>query len=333
MISKLIQDFSQEFVNEINNPYKATKNTQIVTKDLPQMLRLVFSLSDEYKTYGSVGAGNWSEIPWIAILDKSISTSTRQGYYIVLLFDKEIKNVYLALGLGWTQFESEYGTKEGRVRIVETGKYYARQLETKPEGFKEGEIDLKANNVLGKGYELGSIISKKYSISDLTDESLILDIKSLLNTYDELKSIVGNSILNLEIDPAKYDETVKTFKKKVAQSSFSEHTLKSLSELIEVANEAPPKVSVRLKKEITRNKKFADYVKQRANYICEVCGKEPFFKPNGQPYAEADHVIQLGGKQRGLDSPDNMRCLCAQCHRVLTYGSQEEIERLFELKR
>ncbi|MDP6561616.1 MAG: DUF3578 domain-containing protein [Candidatus Peribacteraceae bacterium] len=101
-----------------------------------------------YKVYGSVGSGNWSEIPWIGILDKSITTSTTKGYYIVLLLDKNLENIYLGLSVGWTQFEEEFGIKEGKIKIRGLCEHYARLLENKPIGFQEGIIDLDAENNL-----------------------------------------------------------------------------------------------------------------------------------------------------------------------------------------
>lgn len=49
-------------------------------------------LSDTtYKVKGSVGAGRATKTPWIAILDKDITTTTREGVYIVFLFSSDCK--------------------------------------------------------------------------------------------------------------------------------------------------------------------------------------------------------------------------------------------------
>lgn len=275
-ISNLIRQFTPSFKSEILRPYSGTENSKIITTVIPEILREKLSLNDTYKVYGSVGKGRWSEIHWFAILDKSITTSTEDGYYIVVLFDKKLENIYLSLAVGWHQFEFEYGIRGAKQPIQDVCKYYARTLEIRPEGFKDGVIDLEAIQILGKGYQLGTIISKKYSISNVSDDVLIQDIKTLLGSYQELKAIVGNSVLNLEIDSTVYDETVKSFKKEVAIKSISEDTLKSIEELIELANEKPPEMREVLKKQILRNRKFSDYVKLKANYICQICGKQPF---------------------------------------------------------
>ncbi len=134
----------------------------------------------------------------------------------------------------------------------------------------------------------------------------------------------------MEIDFSEYDQKAKEFKKEIAAASLREDTDESLEELIEKANEATPEVRTKLKKEIVRNKKFADFIKRRANFVCEICKQSPFIQKNGKPYAEADHITPLGGDTNGLDSPKNMRCLCAQCHAIVTHGAEEEIRKLIE---
>jgi len=331
-VSILLKQFGEQFKIESNDSYQATENSKIITKELPALLVDRLNLKDEYKVYGSVGSGNWSEIPWIGILDKSITNSTTKGYYVVLLLDKNLQNIILGLAVGWTQFEEEFGVKEGKIKIRAICDHYAKLLRNKPTGFREGLVDLNAENSLGKGYERGSVLSKKYFISDIDDDELFEDIKTMLSAYQELKEIVGNSILNLEIDYSAYDLKTKEFKKDVAKASLNEDVEDAFTKLISQVNTAPPEIRTQLKREIIRNKKFADLVKRRAKHICEICGREPFIQKNGKPYAEADHITPLGGDSKGLDHPNNMRCLCAQCHAVITHGSKEEIKQLIESK-
>lgn len=326
-ISTAIKVFASNHLKEKGQPFSATENVRLLTDVLPEGIRQKLSLDDRYKIKGSTGVGAWSEIPWLAILDADITSSTQRGYYVALLFDRNLEYLYLCLGVGWTQFKEEYGQREGEEKIQAVGLYYANTL-SGAEGFRSGPIDLGAMGDLGRGYEKGSILSKKYKISDLSDSELLEDMKILLGLYAELKGIVGDNVLNIEVDASAYVEEVKDFKKKVAEASLSEITEESILKLVEEANSAPPRVRESVKKEIVRNKKFADYVKDRANYICEICGRLPFMQKNNKPYAEADHVVPLGGGSLGLDSPDNMRCLCAQCHAIITHGSEEEVRRL-----
>ena len=95
-----------------------------------------------------------------------------------------------------------------------------------------------------------------------------------------------------------------------------------------LSNQLPPERVIRIVQKIVRNPKISQDVKIAKDFICEVCGLKPFIQKNGLPYAEADHIQPLGGDYRGIDSPENMRCLCAQCHAIITHGSDEIIKKL-----
>lgn len=105
-----------------------------------------------------------------------------------------------------------------------------------------------------------------------------------------------------------------------------------LSEIIyalqALSSELPPARIEYVISKVVRNPKIASLIKERQGYTCEVCGRKPFVQRNGELYAEADHIKPLGGDYKGLDTPENMRCLCAQCHAVITYGSDDVIKDL-----
>ena len=310
--SDLIKELSARYHADSELPFGKQRSNIILSKDLQATIVNLCGIDeDRYKVYGSAGTGNWSEIPWLAILDKEITTSTRKGYYVVLLFDKEIQHLYICLSVGWTQFEEEYGTKDGRSQINALCKHYANLLKNNEIDFAQGNIPLNASNSLGKGYEAGSILFKKYEIRNIDENNLRNDLLEIINIYRDLRDLVGDSILNIDVDTEKYDDNILEFKKEIAKSTFSKISDESIEKLI---------------KQIPRNRKYALYIKQKANFICSICGRKPFIQKNGQPYAEADHVNPLGHK--GDDSPKNMRCLCAQCHSVITYGSDDEIRKL-----
>src|SRR5690554_2878605 len=43
----------------------------------------------QYEIKGSIGQGNWARVPWLAILDKEITTTTQEGVYVVYLFSSD----------------------------------------------------------------------------------------------------------------------------------------------------------------------------------------------------------------------------------------------------
>lgn len=58
---------------------------------------------------GSDGQGNVIRTPWIAVMDKEITTTATQGYYVVYLFEENLKRMYLEIGFGAYQFEQRFG--------------------------------------------------------------------------------------------------------------------------------------------------------------------------------------------------------------------------------
>jgi len=63
---------------------------------------------------------------------------------------------------------------------------------------------------------------------------------------------------------------------------------------------------------IIRSTQVAIQVKRLHKYQCQICGTT-LETPSG-PYAEAAHIKPLGAPSSGPDVPDNVLCLCANCH-------------------
>ena len=97
----LYQDLIGKGVSNLDVKY-----AEIITEKVPGLLKDI--LNDErYKIKGSIGQGRITACPWIAIMDKNETTSTQEGVYLVFLFSKDLKKVYLTLGQGVTKLESE----------------------------------------------------------------------------------------------------------------------------------------------------------------------------------------------------------------------------------
>lgn len=65
-----------------------------------------------------------------------------------------------------------------------------------------------------------------------------------------------------------------------------------------------------------RSEKVAAYVRERANGVCQLCGKPaPFYNKNGEPVLECHHVVWIA--KGGVDEPSNAVALCPNCHRKM----------------
>lgn len=73
----------------------------------------------------------------------------------------------------------------------------------------------------------------------------------------------------------------------------------------------------------SRDPKVKAWVLYQANGKCECClGDAPFNLPNGRPYLEVHHLIQLA--DGGADTINNCVAICPNCHRELHYGESRQ---------
>lgn len=71
-----------------------------------------------------------------------------------------------------------------------------------------------------------------------------------------------------------------------------------------------------------RNNLLKCYAKQRAFGVCEYCGKDgPFLTDENERYLEVHHILRLADD--GPDAPENVACLCPNCHRHAHYGKNK----------
>jgi len=69
-----------------------------------------------------------------------------------------------------------------------------------------------------------------------------------------------------------------------------------------------------------RSQAVKDYVKARADGICEGCGDPaPFVSKAGEPYLHAHHIHELS--DGGSDTPDTVVALCPNCHYQVHHGA------------
>jgi hypothetical protein len=169
-----------------------------IERIIPQFINEQIN-QNEYLAVGSVGKGGVNaDVPWICVFDQGITTTAREGYYIVYLFDSKMQSVYLSLNQGWTQYEDRYPLNEARETISQNAKKGQRILRS-TQGFSFDPIELNATQTLGKGYELGNILSKYYPIAQPPSDSAFMnDLHYMIGIYRELKGVVGDNILEIE---------------------------------------------------------------------------------------------------------------------------------------
>src|SRR5215510_4196516 len=74
---------------------------RVARRDFPDAKRAVIP-EKRYHIEGSAEQGQWAELPWVAVFDRLITNTARQGFYIVYLFRSDLSGVYLYLNQGVT---------------------------------------------------------------------------------------------------------------------------------------------------------------------------------------------------------------------------------------
>jgi hypothetical protein len=176
--------------------------------------------SEKYLIESSVGIGNLSAAPWLAIMDKSITESAREGFYIVFLFSRSAKKMYLALSLGATQFEIIHGRNN---ECLDKIKLAANDFSSLFKDYLPSNLNDQINLVedeetfeqklmgssrfLVSAYEAGTFLSKQYDPMNINSNEINEDISNFLNIY---KSITNDSRAeNLDILAEKFSKKLE----------------------------------------------------------------------------------------------------------------------------
>lgn len=158
---------------------------QLVTHEIPTIIRQFHFVNRErYLVEGSVGKGNWAAIPWIAVMDKTVTTSTQRGYYIVYLFSEDMKRVYLTFAQGVTETP-----KDEMLQIREE----IRQIIPMSENVKkDDEINL-GESKKAKEYKPSVAAYISYSIERMpSDEQLQRDLQQMVQYYENYMEFKTN---------------------------------------------------------------------------------------------------------------------------------------------
>lgn len=143
---------------------------------------------ENLKVKMSVGNGNWASVPWLAIMNETVTKTTQKGVYVVYLFSKDLKMVHLTLNQGVTEFGNKLTPKQARLALKDKAEGLRSKFSSlKDFGFSlDGEIDLQATGKLGPSYEAGTIAHLSWPVNDLPPDDYMEEaLDALLNVYQE----------------------------------------------------------------------------------------------------------------------------------------------------
>lgn len=184
-----------EYLNDESTLVDSTKNYYIeFVRKLPEHMYRYFK-NNIYLIKASIGVGQKSEIPWICIFNRNVTTTATKGIYLCYLFKKDMTGFYLVLGQGITTFDELYGSERYK-NIKKVANYFRNLIDD--EKFSRDPIDLGGNKSLSEGYEEGTIISKYYDKNNFTENELLKDLSDLKIIYDEIcENLINESYMNV----------------------------------------------------------------------------------------------------------------------------------------
>lgn len=101
---KTFIEYSAEYLSHVGQGSRMINhfkdNLTLYPKQLFQPI-----LPDDFIIKASVGKGRITASPWIAILNKNITRTTREGIYVVFLFSEDLQKIYITLAQGVTYTE------------------------------------------------------------------------------------------------------------------------------------------------------------------------------------------------------------------------------------
>lgn len=219
--------FTSPLLEYFNNDLKKIVATEVNNKDTQLLID------------SSTGVGRTAKTPWIAIMDKRITKKASKGTYIVYLFNKDDRTLYLTL---------EQSITEAKDRVINMG-FKGREISAKTNQILEDEKkrvlklisvgNFKTDNKISTGKEdfnITAIAYKKYEMNSLPEDDVLRnDLYQMIEIYNEYYEKCftpnNNPANKLEINPEikpkgditnmSVQEVVESIYKYISESGFS----------------------------------------------------------------------------------------------------------------
>lgn len=253
------------------------------------------------KAEGGFGSGVFYK-PQITVRYKGVTSKNidflSMGYWI-----DEGRN-YLALAICYVPDKETFSTYG-----VNKRNYYKSLIEfEQPDTFDVEQYDfsdsLKAGEIYSKVYD--------FSSSRMDEETLISDLTQMFELYKKLVAEVAQAV----------DVTYWQIYNDIVSESGQQAIVTHDDFAVEVR---------KLVRSGPRNPEATKIAMERAGGKCECCRTEQtFLDSKGRQYFEGHHLIPLAFREQGFeyDIPENIICLCPNCHSMLHHANDEVREKM-----
>lgn len=192
-IRNLLNDIATNWVRARGEQFTGHPIANLLRQNLKSEVQNILApLNQEYIVNASAGSGNWASVPWLSILDPSITTTTQSGVYPVYLFRADGSGIYLSLGFGSTGLVNQNGGHGAQATALELKQLLRSNIPSLSTW--DTVIDLRSETRLGSSYEWASAGAKFYPIENLPDEATLLsDLKEILEIYQSVKPLLDTA--------------------------------------------------------------------------------------------------------------------------------------------
>jgi len=154
--------------------------------EIESTLSSLMSNNPNYIVRSSVGAGNWANVAWICILDRRVTDTTQNGYYISMLFNYDLDRIYVGLGLGVTKYQTGLGQKALDQHVESLRAALKHFMGDNPRLIWDGSLDFGVSGRLPDGYKRATVFTQSFKVSDLPDdEGFKIYLEQIADAHDE----------------------------------------------------------------------------------------------------------------------------------------------------
>lgn len=277
--------------------YKGARAAQIVRRDVSSAIEREIPNLQRIIVKGSAGDRDWTHTPWVALLDKTVTTTTQEEYYVVYLLSLGCERLYLTIAQGCTQLYKQSGKAAARDELQRRASIMKSRLKGRYLRLRPLQIRLGTHSWRGELYEPGVVVGVEYDTRNLpNDDDLRKDLKEALSLYRHLSASGGWS----------RDDEIMT----EARDERGAQTLEQAKRY-------------RQHRSIERQAGHSKEVKKQQGTICKGCGKDmaDVYGDVAKGLIDAHHLTPLATLEEGdvamFDPINDFAVLCPNCHRVI----------------
>ena len=195
-LTSLMDDYARYFTRDFRYSFK-----DVLTEGIPGCIEtLKFVDGSRYKVVGFAGVEEWTETPWVEVMDKNITRVPNTGAFVQYVLNKDTQKLYLTLSLGFKEIEDQLrqeGVDSDAIK-KEVGHVLRPMVEDirqkiDPRGFEQGSSGV---DLYDDRFREAVILYKEYYGTVPRDSELEYDLQEMLLAYDDYydKITLGNYV-------------------------------------------------------------------------------------------------------------------------------------------